>query len=117
MAVKFAKAFGAEVTLFTTSPNKAADAARLGADDVVVSTDRAQVKAASRRFDFVKEAAARLTNFLRPKDSVIVAPFAKRLSALTGPTGDRRTIIEAIQHIEPTGGTAILDSLVELSER
>ena len=39
----------------------------------------------SRRFDFVKEAASRLTNFLRPKDSVIVAPFAKRLSALTGP--------------------------------
>ena len=71
----------------------------------------------SRRFDFVKEAAARLTNFLRPKDSVIVAPFAKRLSPLTGPTGDRRTIVEAIQHIVPTGGTAILDSLIELSER
>ena len=71
----------------------------------------------SRRFDFVKDAAARLTAFLRPKDQVVVAPFAKRLAALTGPTGDRRTIIEAIQHIEPTGGTAILDSLIELSER
>ena len=71
----------------------------------------------SRRFDFVKDAAARLTAFLRPKDSVVVAPFAKRLAALTGPTGDRRTIIEAIQHIEPTGGTAILDALIELSER
>ena len=71
----------------------------------------------SRRFDFVKDAASRLTAFLRPKDSVIVAPFAKRLGALTGPTGDRKTIIEAIQHVEPTGGTAILDSLIELSER
>jgi len=71
----------------------------------------------SRRFDFVKEAAGRLTAFLRPKDSVVVAPFAKQLSALTGPTGDRRTIVEAIQHIEPTGGTAILDALIELSER
>ncbi len=60
---------------------------------------------------------ARLTAFLRPKDTVVVAPFSKRLGALTGPTGDRRTIIEAIQHIEPTGGTAILDALVELSER
>ncbi len=69
----------------------------------------------SRRFDFVKDAASRLTAFLRPRDSVIVAPFAKQLSALTGPTGDRRTIIEAIQHIEPAGGTAILDSLIELS--
>ena len=71
----------------------------------------------SQRFDFVKDAAARLTTFLRPKDTVVVAPFAKRLAALTGPTGDRRTIIEAIQHIEPTGGTAILDALIELSER
>ena len=71
----------------------------------------------SQQFDFVKEAATRLTAFLRPKDSVVVAPFAKRLAALTGPTGDRRTIVEAIQHIEPTGGTAILDSLIELSER
>jgi VWFA-related protein len=71
----------------------------------------------SRRFDFVREAASRLTTFLRPKDSVIVAPFAKRLAAVTGPTGDKKTILEAIQHIEPTGGTAILDSLMELSER
>jgi Ca-activated chloride channel homolog len=71
----------------------------------------------SRRFDFVKEAAGRLTSFLRPRDTVVVAPFAKRLAALTGPTGDRRTIIEAIQHIEPTGGTAILDAIIELSER
>jgi Ca-activated chloride channel family protein len=71
----------------------------------------------SRRFDFVKESAGRLTAFLRPRDRVVVAPFAKRLGALTGPTGDRRTIVEAIQHIEPTGGTAILDALIELSER
>jgi VWFA-related protein len=71
----------------------------------------------ARRFDFVKEAAGRLTAFLRPRDSVVVAPFAKRLQALTGPTGDARTIVEAIQHIEPSGGTAILDALIELSER
>jgi Ca-activated chloride channel homolog len=71
----------------------------------------------SRRFDFVREAAGRLTAFLRPRDSVVVAPFDKRLQALTGPTGDPRTIVEAIQHIEPSGGTAILDALIELSER
>jgi len=71
----------------------------------------------SRRFDFVKEAAGRLTAFLRERDRVLVAPFSKRLGPLTGPTGDRRTIVEAIQHIEPTGGTAILDALIELTER
>jgi uncharacterized zinc-type alcohol dehydrogenase-like protein len=37
MGVKFAHALGAQVVLFTTSLNKAADARRLGADDVVVS--------------------------------------------------------------------------------
>ena len=71
----------------------------------------------SRRFDFVKDAAGRLSGFLRPQDRVIVAPFSKRLAALTGPTGDRRTIAEAIEHIEPSGGTAILDTLIELSAR
>lgn len=39
MAVKFAHAFGSHVVLFTTSPGKAADAKRLGADDVVISND------------------------------------------------------------------------------
>jgi Ca-activated chloride channel homolog len=71
----------------------------------------------SRRFDFVKDAAGRLRGFLRPQDRVIVAPFSKRLAALTGPTGDRRTIAEAIDHIEPAGGTAILDTLIELTSR
>jgi uncharacterized zinc-type alcohol dehydrogenase-like protein len=36
MAVKFARSFGAHVVLFTTSPNKEADAMRLGAHEVVV---------------------------------------------------------------------------------
>ncbi|MEY4616697.1 MAG: hypothetical protein RJB66_1657 [Pseudomonadota bacterium] len=39
MAVKLAKAMGAHVTVFTTSPNKIEDAKRLGADTVVVSGD------------------------------------------------------------------------------
>ena len=38
----------------------------------------------SRRFDFVKDAAGRLTQFLRPKDRVLVAPFS------TPPPGDHR---------------------------
>ena len=33
MGLKFAHAFGAHTVLFTTSANKAADAARLGADE------------------------------------------------------------------------------------
>jgi VWFA-related protein len=71
----------------------------------------------TRHFDFVKEAAGRLTAFLRPKDRVVVAPFSKHLGVATGPTSDRRTIVEAIERIAPSGGTAILDTLVELSDR
>jgi len=53
MALKLAKALGAEVTLFSRSAGKEADAHRLGADSVVISTDRAQMKAVRGRFDLV----------------------------------------------------------------
>jgi uncharacterized zinc-type alcohol dehydrogenase-like protein len=53
MGLKFAHALGAEVTLFTTSPGKEADARRLGATDVVISRDPAQMKAQRGRFDFI----------------------------------------------------------------
>jgi alcohol dehydrogenase (NADP+) len=39
MGVKFAKAMGAHVVMITTSPEKGKDAVRLGADEVLVSTD------------------------------------------------------------------------------
>ncbi len=53
MAVKIARAMGAEVTLFTTSPNKAEDARRLGATDVVVSRDEAQMKSTVNSLDLI----------------------------------------------------------------
>ena len=53
MGVKFAKALGAEVTMITTSPAKGEDAKKLGADHVLVSTDKAAMKAAARSFDFL----------------------------------------------------------------
>ena len=53
MAVKFGVAFGAEVTVLSTSPRKAADAKALGAHHFVVTTDPAQVKAARGTFDFI----------------------------------------------------------------
>lgn len=53
MGVKFAKAFGARVVVFTTSPGKTADALRLGADEVVVSTDAEAMAAHANRLHFV----------------------------------------------------------------
>ena len=53
MAVKFGVAFGAEVTVLSTSPNKEAAARALGAHHFVVTTDPAQVAAARGTFDFI----------------------------------------------------------------
>jgi len=58
MGVKFAKAFGAHVVLFTTSPGKVADGKRLGAHEVVVSTDEAQMAAQAGSFDFILDAVS-----------------------------------------------------------
>jgi uncharacterized zinc-type alcohol dehydrogenase-like protein len=53
MAVKLAKAMGAEVTLFTTSPGKADDGRALGADRVVISTDPEAMGAARGTLDLI----------------------------------------------------------------
>ena len=53
MGLKFGKAFGADVTLFTRTPGKEAEAKRLGAEHVVISTDPKQMAAVAGRFDFV----------------------------------------------------------------
>lgn len=58
MALKFGKAFGARVVLFTTSPNKTADAQRLGADEVVVSRNEADMKKQAASFDFILDAVS-----------------------------------------------------------
>lgn len=53
MAVKFASAFGAQVALFTTSAGKKADALRLGAHEVIISRDEAEMKKHVGTFDFI----------------------------------------------------------------
>ena len=53
MGLKFGRAFGAHVVLFTTSPGKEADARRLGADDVVVSSNREAMKRLAGSLDFI----------------------------------------------------------------
>lgn len=58
MGVKFAHAFGAHVVLFTTSPGKAADARRLGADEVVVSKNPGEMQKHAMSFDFILDAVS-----------------------------------------------------------
>jgi alcohol dehydrogenase (NADP+) len=67
MGLKFAKSFGAHVVQFTTSPSKADDARRLGADEVVVGTEQGAMVAHRGSFDFILDTVSAphdLTPFL-----------------------------------------------------
>lgn len=53
MGVKLAHAMGAHVTLFTTSPGKQEDARRLGADEVVISSNQMAMTKLMNSFDLI----------------------------------------------------------------
>jgi len=58
MGVKFARAFGAHVVVFTTSPGKKDDALRLGAHEVIISTDPEAMAEHAGTFDFILDTIA-----------------------------------------------------------
>jgi uncharacterized zinc-type alcohol dehydrogenase-like protein len=58
MAIKFAHALGAHVVVFTTSPNKKEDALSLGADEVVISRNKDEMRKHANSFDFVLDAVS-----------------------------------------------------------
>jgi alcohol dehydrogenase (NADP+) len=58
MGVKFARALGAHVVLFTTSPNKIADGLRLGTHEAVISKDADAMKKHQSSFDFILDAVS-----------------------------------------------------------
>ncbi len=63
MAVKFAVAFGAEVTMLSTSPSKADDAKRLGAHKFVLTSDKEQVKSVKGYFDYIIDTVSAPHNY------------------------------------------------------
>jgi uncharacterized zinc-type alcohol dehydrogenase-like protein len=103
MAIKLAKALGAEVTLLTRSPDKVADAGQLGADHVVLSRDPAQMAAVNGKFDLIVdtvpyvhdvnpyietlsfEGALVLVGYFGPLEPAVVAgPLLRGRKVLTG---------------------------------
>ena len=58
MGVKFAKAFGAHVVVFTTSPGKKEDALRLGAHEVIISTNADEMQKHMGTFNFILDTIA-----------------------------------------------------------
>ena len=77
MAIKFAKALGADVVLFTTSPGKSEDARRLGASEVVLSNDPVAMGALRNHFDFILDTVS------APHDLNVYLGLLKRNGTLT----------------------------------
>ncbi|MDX2194517.1 MAG: NAD(P)-dependent alcohol dehydrogenase [Gemmatimonadales bacterium] len=76
MGLKFAHAFGAHVTQFTTSTSKVEDAKRLGADEVVLSNDAAAMQKVQGSFDFILDTVS------APHDLSAYAGLLRRDGAL-----------------------------------
>jgi alcohol dehydrogenase (NADP+) len=111
MAVKFANALGANVVLFTTSPNKTEDATRLGAHEVIISRNENEMLKNANSFDFILDTVsadhdinaylnllkrdATLTLVGAPEKPLPVAPFSlifkRRSFAGSGIGGIRET--------------------------
>jgi uncharacterized zinc-type alcohol dehydrogenase-like protein len=72
MGLKFGRAFGAHVVLFTTSPGKESDARRLGADDVVISGNGEAMKRLAGSLDFVLDTVS------APHDLDVLTSLLKR---------------------------------------
>lgn len=62
MAVKIAKAMGAEVTVFSTSPEKAADAKKLGAKHFVYSKEKTNFQPLAKKFDLIIDSVSATHN-------------------------------------------------------
>jgi len=78
VAIKIAKAMGAHVVVFTTSPSKVEDAKRLGADEAVLSTDAMQMERYARKMHFILDTVSAkhdvntYLHLLKPDGSVVL---------------------------------------------
>jgi len=86
LAVRLGSTLGAEVTVFTTSAAKAADAERLGASLVVVSTDPAAMAAAASSLDLVLDTVS-ATHDLGPYLRVLDLDGTLCVLGFLGPLG------------------------------
>jgi len=105
MGVKLGAAMGAQVTMITTTPEKGEDARRLGADDVIVSTDSGAMKAAATRFDFILNTIPggheidRYLNLLGRSGRMVIVGALTQMPGFTG--------IKLISNNRAVGGSAI----------
>lgn len=94
LAVKLARAMGAEVTVLTTSPHKADDARALGAQHVLLSKDAAAMKAAYASFDIILDTIPSRHD---------VNPYLMLLAR-----GGKLVLIGALEPLEPIHGALLM---------
>jgi uncharacterized zinc-type alcohol dehydrogenase-like protein len=113
MGVKIASAMGADVTVFSSSPQKQADAKRLGAQDFVLSTDPQAMKAATKGFHLILDTVSAphdlnaYLNALRRDGTLVVVGVSTEPAAIsTFPliVGRRRLAGSIIGGIRETQG-------------
>jgi uncharacterized zinc-type alcohol dehydrogenase-like protein len=104
MAVKFATAFGAEVTMLSGSPSKQKDAKRLGAHHFALTSDNKQMNSLQNHFDFILNTVSAphdynfYLNLLRTSGTMIVVgapPAPAHVPAFTL-IGKRRSILGSL---------------------
>ena len=106
MGVKFARALGAEVTVFTRSASKVDEAKKQGAHHVIVSTDAKAMEAAAASFDFILDTVP-VPHDLNPYVNVLKREGTLILVGLLGP-------VEPALHTFPVvlGRRRIVGSLI-----
>lgn len=129
LGLQFAKAFGAEVTAFSTSTDKEAEALKLGANHFVNTRDMGALKKIAGSFDFLLSTVSAdqdwqaLVNSLRPKGKLCIvgvppSPITLQAFSLIGgqrsiagsPTGSPRDLFEMLDVAARHGVKAVTES-------
>ena len=106
MGLKLAKAMGAEVTLFTRSKGKEADARRLGADHVVLSGDDAQMAVVSGTFDLIIDTVPYVHD-LNPYVATLAVNGTLVLVGYLGPLEDALNTVPLVLRRKAVAGSLI----------
>ncbi|MDR2877764.1 MAG: NAD(P)-dependent alcohol dehydrogenase [Chromatiales bacterium] len=106
MALKLAKAMGAQVSLFTRSPGKGKDARRLGADQIVLSTDAAQMAAVAGKFDLIIDTVPNVHD-INPYVSTLALDGALVLVGYLGPLEEMLNTVPLILGRKAVAGSVI----------
>ncbi len=114
MGLKLAKAMGANVTLFTRSPGKEEDARRLGADEVVLSSDAAQMKAVRGKFELIIDTVPYVHD-LNPYIPTLAVSGTLVLVGFLGPLEDALNTAPLVMQRKAVAGS-LIGGLAETQE-